>query len=78
MKDNAWASQHVVTANNRHKCSSKKQFGDKAIMSFDYVTSTTSASGTDATGIGRWLWVSMQRKYRKNNNDYSSVLPLQK
>ena len=38
MKDNAWSTQRTVSANNKHECTGKRQFGGTAIMTFDYIT----------------------------------------
>ena len=62
MKDNAWSAQRTVSANNKHECTGKRQFGGTAIMTFDYITSTISALGYDPTGLGRWSWIKFSGK----------------
>ena len=75
MRDGAWSSQRIVTANNSHECSGKRQFGGTAVMAFDYITSIVSASGYDATGLGRWSWLSIQGKYGKTTTIIAAYCP---
>ena len=63
MRSMNWRFLRGATSHNKHFDShSKSMFGGTITAAFEETAQTTTATGSDQTGLGRWSWIKIESK----------------
>ena len=75
LKDPRWTKQRISSTNNKHEKVDSFQYGGTATATFDEAAHRVHSTGGDATGLGRWSWITFNGKNGVRTRVISAYVP---